>query len=65
MKIFGKGKGFLGLSKRHNWVIDLLSVIIFIWAIAYFISIEKILISLGIFVLWILVMIDTHKDSLF
>ncbi len=61
MGIFGRGNGFLGLLKRYNWIMDILSTILAILGIAYFVRIGSAITSLGVLGLWIIIMIETHR----
>lgn len=61
MKIFGRGKGFLGLSKKTNLTVNLISTALAVIGIAYFIRTQQPLTALSTFGLWLLVVLETNK----
>lgn len=63
MGLFGKGEGFLGLSKAYNWLIAILATFGAIIGIAYFISINQSMTALGTFGLWLLIILETFREK--
>lgn len=61
MGLFGKGRGFLGVSSEYNKLITIISTILGVLGIVYFVSINQPFSAMGVLAVWILVQIETYR----
>ncbi len=63
MGLFGRGHGFMGLSKRYNAALAAIFSLSAFFGIVYFISSKQILLAMSTLAIWIIVMIEVFREA--